>query len=263
MRPAFARLLACVPVLCACAEDEAGDLSYGASARQNYEKGMDELRDENYLEAVKYFQYVKNKFPFSKYAAYAELRVADTRFAEAKFLEAVDIYKLFVRGHPTHPEAQSGYVEYRIVRAYVEQMPEDWFLVPPAYERDQAAARDALREARDFLERHRGSKYEPRVRRYAHRIVRRLVDHELYAARFYLARDKPRAAAWRLEGLLESYPEARGEGDVLLLLGKTYLQMKDGKKARETFARLVREQPGDYQARKAQLYLDFMAREGL
>lgn len=247
----------------ACAEDEAGDLSYGASARQNYELGMTELEDENYLEAAKYFQYVKNKFPFSKYAAYGELRFADTQFAEGKHLEAVDTYKLFVRAHPTHSEVLSGYAEYRIVRAYVEQMPGDWFVTPPAYERDQAAARDALREARNFLERYAESKYKSRVRRYLTRIVRRLVDHELYAADFYLARDKPQAAAWRLQALLEEYPESGEEGDVLLLLGKTYLKMKDAKRARDTFARMAEQTRDEQQARKGKLYLDFMARQGL
>lgn len=247
----------------ACAQDDAANLSYGASARQNYEKGMAELRDDNFPEAIKYFQYVRNKFPFSKYAANADLRIGDTHFAEGKYLEAIDQYKLFWRAHPTHPQVQSGYVGYRIVRGYVAQMPADWFAVPPAYERDQAAARDALREARDFMDRHANSKYAPRVRKYLKRIVRRLVDHELYAARFYLDRDKPRAAAWRIEALLAAYPEAHDEGDVVLLLGKTYLQLKDATKARQTFAQLVRDKPGDPQARKAQLYLDFMKREGL
>lgn len=224
---------------------------------------MEELRDENYLEAVKYFQYVKNKFPFSKYAAYGELRIADTYFAESKYLEAIDSYKLFLRGHPTHPEVESGYVEYRVVRAYVEEMPGDWFVMPPAYERDQASARDALREARDFLERHANSTYTPRVRRYLQRILRRLVDHEIYVADFYLARDKPRASAQRLEALLVTYPESQEEGDVMLLLGKTYLKMKDHRRARETFAKLKQQSHDPSQVKRAELYLNFMARQGL
>ncbi|MEK6607581.1 MAG: outer membrane protein assembly factor BamD [Myxococcota bacterium] len=255
------RAVSLLLIAAACAEDQAGELGYGASARQNYQMGMTELRDENYLEAVKYLQYVKNKFPFSKYAAYAELRIADTHFAEGKFLEAIDAYKLFERGHPTHPEVARGYVGYRVVRANVEQMPEDWFIIPPAYERDQAAARDALREARDFLERFPRSKYVKRVGGYLARIVGRLTEHEIYAANFYLSRGKPKAAAWRLEALLEQYPEARREGPALLLLGKTYLQMRDAPRAREIFARMVRERPGDYNSRKAELYLEFMDRE--
>jgi len=43
-------------------------------AKQNYEKGLDELKAENYSEASRYFAYVKQKFPFSKYAAWPSWR---------------------------------------------------------------------------------------------------------------------------------------------------------------------------------------------
>ncbi len=58
----------------------ASPVTYSLTAKQNYEKGMAELKDENYAEAKKYFQFVKQKFPFSKYAVLAELAIADSQF---------------------------------------------------------------------------------------------------------------------------------------------------------------------------------------
>ena len=38
-------------------------VTYSLTAKQNYEKGLAELKDENYPEAQKYFQFVKQKYP--------------------------------------------------------------------------------------------------------------------------------------------------------------------------------------------------------
>lgn len=245
-------------LLTACAVDEGAELDYAASARLNYLKGKEALADDEYLEANGYFTHVKNKYPFSKYAAYAELRIADTHFAEEQYAESISAYRIFLRGHPTHPEVERGYVNFRICEAYVHQMPDDWALSPPSYEKDQSTAQDALRELRDFVERFGKSRYQARARRRLHAVLRRLADHELYVARFYLDRDKPRAAAGRLEGLLLEYPEAGADPEVLLILGETYLKAGESARARATFTRLAEEHKTNLHGRKARLYLAFM-----
>jgi len=235
-----------------------GPVSYLDSARSNYEKGVSELKDENFAEAVKYFTYVKSKFPFSRYATLAELRIADSYFAQDKWLEAIDAYKLFLKFHPTHPEVVDGYVSYKICQGYVEQIPGDWFLVPPSHEKDQAATRDALRELVAFTRAFPTSKYLDKARELHRKMTRKLVDHELYVARFYLDRDKPRATILRLETILQRYPDAGSDPEVMLLLGQTYMKLQEKQKARETFAALIKKYPGDAMSAKARLYLKFM-----
>src|SRR6185295_2677769 len=82
---------------------------YSVSARQNYETGMQKLDDEDWAEAAKYFTFVKARFPYSKYAVLAELRIADTLFGAGAYLEAIDGYKLFIKFHPTHVMVSTGY----------------------------------------------------------------------------------------------------------------------------------------------------------
>ena len=49
----------------ACAtSDEGKGVTYSLTAKQNYDKGLAELKDENFPEATKYFQFVKQKYPF-------------------------------------------------------------------------------------------------------------------------------------------------------------------------------------------------------
>jgi outer membrane protein assembly factor BamD len=251
----------CGSLNCSGTQGGGREISYRETARSNYDKGMAALKDENFIEANKYFTFVKNKFPFSRYATMAELRLADTYYAEQKFLEAVDAYRLFIKFHPTHPEVTKGYAAYRICQAYVEQIPSDWFLVPPSYEKDQGATHDALRETTTFLQTYPRSPYFSQVQVLHRQLVRRLADHELYVARFYLDRDKPNGAILRMETLLKKYPDAGVDPEVMFILGQTYLKMKQREKAQNTFASLVKKYPNNLYSAKAKLYLKFMSGE--
>ena len=230
-------------------------LDYSASARENYEKALAELKRENWLDAIKLFDYTKAKFGFSKWATLAELGVADANFGRQKYADAIDGYRSFIKNHPTHEKVQDGYAEFRIGEAYYKQIPSEWFLVPAAYEKDQGPVRDALRELHGFVLQYRDSPYVGTARKYETDCLRRLADHELYVAGFYLRRKKPLAAIGRLQGLARDYPNSKLEPEALLMLGKTYLLMEKPDEARRAFSQLVSKHPDDYHAQKAKLYL--------
>ena len=245
---------------CVTGDDEGKPVTYSLTAKQNYEKGMAELKDENYPEALKYFQFVKQKYPFSKYAVLAELAIADANFARGTYNEAIDSYKSFLRLHPTHEKVEDGYVAFRIGESYVKDMPEDVWILPPSYEKDQSAVVDAQRELDDFLKKYPNSSYVGKARELRKEVLKRLVDHEVYVARFYLKRDHPKAAAMRLEGAIRRYPGSGREPELLFSLGETYLHMGDPLRAKETFARVVSEHGSAPQARRSELYLEYIAR---
>ena len=243
---------------CASTDDEGGAVTYSLTAKQNYEKGLEELKDENYPEATRFFSFVRQKFPFSKYAVLAELALADTQFARGAYQESIDAYKTFVRLHPTHEKVEDGYVAYKICECYVQDMPGDWFLVPPSYEKDQTAVRDAFRELSDFIDKYPDSKYMGDVRKLRREVMARLIEHEVYVARFYLDGGHPRAAILRIESALRRFPESGREAELLLVLGQTHLEMGNVLKAQQTFQRVVKEFGSELQARRAQLYLEFI-----
>ena len=236
----------------------ANTVTYEKTAEGNYNKGQEELRDENYQDAAKYFSYVKNKFPFSRFSTLSELRLADAYFEDSKLIEAIDAYRQFQKFHPTHPEVAKGYVAYRICHAFIRQVPDDWFMVPPGHEKDQSAAKDALRELKGFNNTYPNSPHKEEAKRLYRIAIQQLVKHELYVARFYLGRDKPKATILRLEGVLKTYPDAGVDPEVMLLLGKTYLKLEKRDKARSTFARLLKAYPEDPYSEKARLYLVYL-----
>lgn len=233
-------------------------VKYQLTAKQNYEKGLKELKDENFAEAIKYFTFVKTRFPFSRYATLAELRVADSHLARGRYVEAVDAYRQFIKFHPTHEMTENGYAHFKICESHYKQIPDEWLLSPPAYEKDQTSTREALREYDLFLAKYPDSKYAKDARKQRKIALKKLIDHELYVARFYLGRSRPKGTALRLRGILEQFPGTGNEPDIMILLGQTYLQMEQIDKARETFKRLIEEHPKDHNARRARLYLEYI-----
>ena len=245
----------------ACAtSDEGKGITYSLTAKQNYDKGVAELKSENYQEASRYFSFVRQKFPFSKYAVLAELALADTQYERGNYQEAIDAYKNYVRLHPTHEKVEDGYVAFRICQCYVKEMPDDFFLVPPAYEKDQTAVHDALRELNDFVDKYPDSTYMKQAQEDRREVLRRLIEHEVYVARFYLDRDSPQAAILRLEGALRRYPDSGREAELLLALGETQLQMGHAEKAKVNFQKIIAGYNSTHQARRAELFLDFIKR---
>jgi outer membrane protein assembly factor BamD len=253
-------LLSCL-LLPACAtSDDSKPINFSLTAKQNYERGLGELKEENYTEALRYFTYVKQKFPFSKYAALAELAAADTEFERGSYQEAIDGYKSFLRLHPKHEKVEEGYVSFRIAEAYVKEMPDDWFLIPPSYEKDQSAVLDALRELNGLIDRFPNSKYVKQARDSRREVLRRLIDHEVFVARFYLHRGHPKGAILRIKEALRRYPDSGRDAELLLTLGETQLEMGQPASAKQTFLRVTPDNASIVEVKRAELFLDFIKR---
>jgi len=232
--------------------------TFFATAEQNYNQGLKEMKAGNWLTAQQYFQQIKTNFAFSRWATLAELGIGDCEMGREKYTEAIDDYKAFIRAHPSHERVQDGYAAFKIGEAFHKQIPSDWFIVPPSYEKDQGPVLEALRELGAFKDQYADSAYKEKAQKYYDDCVRRLADHELYVANFYLKLGKPYSAIGRLEGVVKNYPGARREPETLLLLGRTYLKMDKPSEARAAFVKLATEHAGDYRAEKARLYVKFI-----
>lgn len=207
------------------AREGAGRVEYSVSAKQNYDRGMKALEDDEWLDAVKYFSFVKARFPYSKYSVLADLRIADAAFGAGAYLEAIDSFQQFIKFHPTHEMVENGYAAFRIGESYYKMLPDDWFLVPPSYEKDQSATIDALRELSTFMRKYPRSAFRDRAEKMRRAAAHELAAHEWYVAKFYWGRGKPMATVLRLRTLLRKYPDVGYDEDALWLLGKAYVKV--------------------------------------
>lgn len=230
-----------------------GSVSYADAAQRDYEKALDHFRKGKCLDAQPLFSKVRRNYPYSRFAALAELRIADCLLKEGKEAEAIQAYKQFIRFRPSHDEVP--YAHFKVAHAHVEQIPGGMFLMPPSYERDQAAARKALTKLRRFMLDFPDDHRMPEAREMMERVVKLLAQHEMSVARFYLRRDVPKAAIGRLRTLLNAYEGCAIEPEAMLLLGRTYLDVRDHAEARTTFETLLDRHPESDEANRARRYL--------
>lgn len=248
----LALLLALIGAAAACSSKTgAAAVDYSVSAQKNYEKGLKELDKKDWIAAAKYFGFIKSRFPYSKYAVLAELRLADAEFGAEQYLEAIDSYRLFVKFHPTHEMVANGYVLYRIGEGYYKQLPGDFWLFPPSYEKDQSATEDAANELKTFLDKYPDSPYRDRAKEILKLVGKRLADHEWYVARYYWDRRKPMATVLRLRRLLEKYRGVGYDEEAMWLLGRAYVAVEMRDRAKLVWQDLVARYPNGKRAQDA------------
>jgi outer membrane protein assembly factor BamD len=248
-------LAASILALAACSKHVTlgGEAKLLPTAEENYAAGQELLKGGSYPEAAKFFEYVKTKFPFSKYAALSELRLADAKFDEGKHAEAADAYAQFVQLHPAHEDLD--YAEFRVGEAYLKDAPSEFVLFPPAYEKDLRQVRKAADALRKFIEKYPESKRVPEAKKLLETAQTRLSSYEWYVAEFYFKREKWAGAAGRYETLVEKYPGSKHEVEALLKLAHAAVELKEPYRARTALQKLIVQHPDDRRRPEAEKML--------
>lgn len=242
-----------LPGLGACRR-AAKPTDYADAARAEYQKGHEQFEDDNFLEAIKTFNIVRTRHPYSRFATLAELRIADAQFKLGKHAEAAAAYRAFVRFHPHHPERP--YAMYRVGVCFYEQIPGDWWFMPPAHERELGSTSDALRELGGFVRAYPTDERVPDAKEKMGRLRRRLADFELYVARFYHRQRKHRAVASRAAYLVRTYPDVGLTPTALLLQGRAELEIPERAAAVATLRRIVSQHGSTDEAQQARQELE-------
>ena len=172
--------------------DKKTDTAYaGYKVAQEYDK------DERYEEAIRRYQEVKNKYPYSKFAAMSELAIADCYFKQESFAEAQVAYQSFKDLHPKH--AQIDYVTYRLAMSFFKQLPD-------TIDRDLTLSSNAILYFDETVAQYPNSDYAKEAKQKKQDILKMLAGKEDYVAEFYFIREKYDSALTRYEGLLKKYP---------------------------------------------------------
>jgi len=270
--PAAFAVVAMAIATSACEPPPKTALGYTESAKRAYEAAMEEFNAHAWIEAQTQMREIKRRYSYSKYARLAELRLADADYEQEKYADAIREYKDFIHAHRAEEE-EVAYSRARIAEATYAEIPES-FLMPAAEERDQAAVVDAYRQIKSFLADYPNAKQSIHMRELLAQVISRLVHHELYVARFYLAKDNFDAAVARIEYALRNYATpatgASGDpptgdlmGEALLLLGQTYLKMHKWQNARQAFESILHGGEGSPVAVQARGYLDYLRKRGV
>jgi outer membrane protein assembly factor BamD len=212
-----------------------------------YKQGLAQFNKRNYSEALKKFEEIKASFPDSPpYTLWAELKVGDCHLLKKDYVEAIASYEEFKKIHPTHEDVL--YVQYQIGMAYFNQM-----LTP---DRDQTSTKKALSSFEYLIGNYPPGLFTEKAKEKIGVCKKRLADNEFYVGNFYYKNGKFQVAVSRFEELLEKFPKIPDEDKTLFLLGKSYLEIDRGEKAKETFTKIVNQYPKSSHYKEARAILD-------
>lgn len=231
-------------------QGEEGNVTFAVDADENMRKGNQAMESKNYAEAASYFDFVKTKFPYLETAKTAELRLADADFERERFIEARDRYQNFGRLHPTHPKVD--YAAFRAALTHYKEIPSDFFLLPPASEKDQVEVRNALSAMADFVRSHPGSEHVKEAKKVLDEVKLRLGEHELYVAEFYAKRDRWAAVVTRLNVITRDYGGIGLDEKAAFGLHEAHVKLKQPGKAKAALQHFVEKFPEAPGVKKAQ-----------
>jgi outer membrane protein assembly factor BamD len=241
-------------LLAACGTVTTGGPSpvYASDAALNMKKGNDALADKQYALAERYFEFVKTKYPFVDASREAELRLADVSFERELWTEARDRYTVFVKLHPSY--FRVDYAAYQAALTFYRDMPSNFFILPPGYEREQTNVKGAFESMTAFVKTYPSSIYVPNAKKQGEEARQKLAQHEMYVADFYEKRGHLAGAVGRLETVVQKYP-GQDEASLLFRLHDLYLKLSDPVHARDALERIVTKLPGTPAAQRAQAML--------
>lgn len=163
-----------------------------------YKDAEDEISSDHYQIAIDKFKTIRNKFPYSKYAVDAQLRIADVYFLQESYPEAAAAYETFRDLHPKNEKIE--YALFRIAKSYYKDIPD-----PIA--RDMATAQKAVDAYKDFLKRYPSVSESEEARKDLSDSRFKLAQKELYIADFYFKRAFYSSAKMRYQKIIELYSD--------------------------------------------------------
>ena len=204
-----------------------------------YEKAHKLLLGGDYRGAVRYYEALDARYPFSDEARQARLDIIYAYYRAREQESAVDAADQFIRENPTHPRVD--YAMYLRGLVYFERSPnflERWFNADLS-QRPPQDVRRAFDAFDQLIKQHPSSIYAQDARQRMVFLRNRLADYEVYVAELYLKRQAYVAAIDRARYCIENYDGAPAVRDALEIMISAYhgLGLEDlAERSQEVFA---------------------------
>lgn len=188
-----------------CASSDNIDTSTPEGA---YKLAEEYEKDERFEESVAKYTDVKNKYPYSRFAILAEMKIADVQFKRESYIEAQYAYQTFKELHPKHP--QIDYVTFRLGLSFFNQL-------PSTIDRDLSLADKAILYFDEVMTSYPGSQYAKEAQEKKTDALKMLAGKEIYIANFYFKKKQYGSALGRFEAVIRNFANVEGFGAPALI----------------------------------------------
>jgi outer membrane protein assembly factor BamD len=187
-----------------------------------YKKAKKSLNSYDYNAAIKAYEQLTARFPFTDQARQARLDLIYAYYRAGEKESATDAADTFIRENPTHPRVDYAYyikglVDFERTPNAIEKL----FRVDLS-QRPPSSARKSFAAFRTVVEQYPKSEYAHDSMQRMVYLRNRLADYEVHVARYYLKRGAYVAAVQRAKGCVEQYDGAPAIHDALVIMIEGY-----------------------------------------
>lgn len=185
-----------------------------------FQGAEDDIKNDQYLNAVEKLKLVRAKFPYSRFHPEAQLRLADVYFLQESFGDAAAAYESFRDLHPKHEKVP--YAMFRIGESYQADTPSN-------IARDQTSAKKAEDAYNEFIKRFPSDPKAEDAKKNLAKARLSLAQKELYIANFYNRIDQYESAKTRYQKVIQLYPETAPAQEARLKLPQVEKELEKKK----------------------------------
>ena len=191
-----------------------------------YARAHHELVASNYEQAIKLYEALEARYPFSDSARQARLDLMFAYYKNHETESAVDAADQFIRENPTHPRCDYAYYIKGLV--YFEETPnfvERWFRVDLT-ERPPIDGLKSFAAFQTLVQQYPHSVYAHDAERRMTYLRNRLANYEIEVADYYMRRGAYVAAVNRAEYVIEHYDGSPSVRRALEMMIHAYRRME-------------------------------------
>lgn len=202
--------------------DREGNKLDSADAERLYESAREFMFDEQPDRALRLYAEVQARFPFSPYAAQAELESITAHYRAQQYEAAVSAADRFIKQRPRNPNID--YVYYlRGLSNYSRN--DSGILGGDPDKRDTRFLEQSFTDFKLLIENYPDSVYAKDAQLHMIDIRNRLAEYEINVAEYYLRRRAYVAASRRAEGVIERFQGSDSVPRALEIMEESYARL--------------------------------------
>ncbi len=226
-------LLLAVAALAACSSSSNDEDVSKIPVEQLYNQGLDALNAGRYTIATKRFDQLQSNYPYSAWAASAQLMDAYAQYASGKFSDSSATLDRFIQLHPTSKDI--AYAYYLRALDFYEQIVD--------VQRDQKNTQLALAAHKEVVNRFPDSAYARDARFKIDLCLDHLAGQEMSIGRWYEGQGLYAAAINRYQRVVQDYQMTNMAPEALYRLTEIYMLIGMPDQAKKTASVLQHNYP--------------------
>lgn len=216
-------LISSIGLLSACGSfNPSRDPTADWTVEKLYAEAKADLDAGNNAAAIKAYEKLESRYPFSRHAQQAQLDSAYAHYRDNEPALALAAIDRFLRLYPDHVATDYALYLKGLVNFNENQGIFSNLGGQDLSERDQQAFRESFDSFQQLIERFPNSRYAPDASARLGWLVNQMAAGDIHIARYYLRRGAFLAAANRAQNVVTRYPQATAVEDALAMMVLAY-----------------------------------------